>query len=166
MNALPEIAVRRWRILASAMLSFFAVGMTFFAVPPLIGTLRASFALSNLEIGLLMGAIAVPAIVLSVPLGSALDRWPPRAAGLAGLGVMLVGAVAFAVAPGYGWLLAGRLAFGAGAPPIFLPDLSHGRQTMIYVTRLDHNTMVVNVLFRVRASSRMRRITAASFRWG
>ncbi len=115
MNALPEIAVRRWRILASAMLSFFAVGMTFFAVPPLIGTLRASFALSNLEIGLLMGAIAVPAIVLSVPLGSALDRWPPRAAGLAGLGVMLVGAVAFAVAPGYGWLLAGRLAFGAGA---------------------------------------------------
>jgi predicted MFS family arabinose efflux permease len=114
-NALPEIAAHRWRILASAMLSFFAIGMTFFAIPPLIGTLRASFALSNLEIGLLMGAIAVPAIVLSVPLGAALDRWPPRAAGLAGLAAMLMGAVAFATAPGYGWLLAGRLAFGAGA---------------------------------------------------
>ena len=115
MNAPFEVASHRWRILASAMLSFFAVGMTFFAVPPLIGNLRVSFALSNFEIGFLMGGIAAPAIVLSVPLGAALDRWPPRAAGLAGLGAMLVGAVAFVVAPGYGWLLAGRLVFGAGA---------------------------------------------------
>src|SRR5512142_3369655 len=97
------------------MVTFFAVGMTFFAVPPLIGPLRAAFALSNLEIGLLMGAIAAPAIALSLPLGAALDRWPPRAAGLAGLAAMLVGAVAFAAAPAYAWLLAGRLVFGAGA---------------------------------------------------
>jgi predicted MFS family arabinose efflux permease len=106
---------RRWLVLASAMVSFFAVGMTFFAVPPLIGTLRALFALSNLQIGLLMGSIAVPAIVLSLPLGAALDRWPPRAAGFLGLAVMLVGAVLFALASGYGWLLAGRLLFGTGA---------------------------------------------------
>jgi len=110
-----ELAAQRWRILASAMLSFFAVGLTFFAVPPLITPLRASFALSNLEIGLLMGAIAAPAIVLSAPLGAALDRWPPRAAGLIGLTAMLLGSVTFAVAPAYGWLLAGRLVFGAGA---------------------------------------------------
>ncbi len=97
------------------MLSFFAVGLTFFAVPPLVGNLRADFALSNLQIGLLMGAIAAPAIVLSVPLGAALDRWPPRAAGLWGLASMLAGSAAFAVAPSYGWLLAGRLVFGAGA---------------------------------------------------
>ncbi len=96
------------------MLSFFAVGMTFFAVPPLVGTLRTSFALSNLAIGLLMGAIAVPAIALSVPLGAALDRWPPRAAGLGGLALMLVGAATFAAAPSYGWLVAGRLLFGIG----------------------------------------------------
>jgi predicted MFS family arabinose efflux permease len=96
------------------MLSFFAVGMTFFAVPPLYVTLRTSFALTNLAIGLLMGAIAVPAIALSIPLGAALDRWPPRAAGLAGLATMLVGATAFAAAPSYGWLVAGRLLFGIG----------------------------------------------------
>jgi predicted MFS family arabinose efflux permease len=107
--------VHRWRILASAMLTFFAIGVTFFAVPPLIGVLRASFALSNLELGFLMGAIAAPAIVFSVPLGAALDRWPPRAAGLGGLAAMLVGSAAFALAPSYGWLLAGRLLFGAGA---------------------------------------------------
>jgi predicted MFS family arabinose efflux permease len=114
MSAQTDIAAHRWRVLASAMLSFFAVGMTFFAVPPLYGTLRTSFALSNLAIGLLMGAIAVPAIVLSIPLGAALDRWPPRAAGLVGLTTMLVGATTFALAPSYGWLVAGRLLFGIG----------------------------------------------------
>lgn len=97
------------------MVSFFAVGTTFFAVPPLVPTLRATFNLSNLALGLLMGAIAVPAIALSVPLGAALDRWPPRTAGLGGLAAMLLGAVLFAAAPSYPWLLGGRLLFGAGA---------------------------------------------------
>jgi len=109
-----DVAARRWRVLASAMVSFFAVGITFFAIPPLIPTLRVTFALSNLSIGLLMGAIAVPAIALSIPIGAALDRWPPRAAGLAGLTAMLVGAAVFAAAPGFAWLVAGRLLFGAG----------------------------------------------------
>jgi MFS family permease len=109
-----DITVHRWRVLASAMVSFFAVGMTFFAVPPLIPTLRAVFALSNLSIGFLMGVIAVPAIALSIPLGAALDRWPPRLAGLVGLAAMLVGAVGFAAAPGFAFLLAARLIFGVG----------------------------------------------------
>ena len=114
MRAEAGIAVRRWRVLASAMVSFFAVGMMFFAVPPLGPTLRATFGLSNLAIGLLMGAGAAPAVLLSLPLGAALDRWPPRAAGLAGLATMLVAGVGFAVAPSYGWLLASRLLFGIG----------------------------------------------------
>lgn len=97
------------------MVSFFAVGATFFAVPPLVPTLRETFSLSNSAIGLLMGTIAIPAIVLSIPLGAALDRWPPRTAGLGGLAAMLLGAVLFAGAPSYPWLLGGRLLFGAGA---------------------------------------------------
>jgi predicted MFS family arabinose efflux permease len=109
------LAQRRWLVLASAMVSFFAVGMTFFAVPPLIATLRGSFGLSNLAIGALMGAIAVPAIVLSIPFGIAVDRWSGRRSGLAGLGLMLAGAVAFAVAPTYEVLIAGRVVFGVGA---------------------------------------------------
>jgi len=110
-----DLGPRRWWLLASAMVSFFAVGTTFFVVPPLVDTLRAGFALSNFAIGALMGAIAVPAIALSIPLGAALDRWPPRAAGLAGLATMLMGAALFALAPTFAWLLGGRLLFGAGA---------------------------------------------------
>ena len=51
MSTEAEIGTRRWRVLASAMVTFFAVGMMFFAVPPLGATLRATFGLSNLAIG-------------------------------------------------------------------------------------------------------------------
>ncbi|MFH1177630.1 MAG: MFS transporter [Acidobacteriota bacterium] len=106
---------RRWLVLASALVSFFAVGVTFFAVPPLVPLLRELFALSNLQAGLLMGAIAFPAIILSIPLGLAVDRWDPRSTGLAGLALMALGGALFAYAPGYAFLIGGRLVFGVGA---------------------------------------------------
>jgi len=105
---------RRWLVLASAVVSFFAVGVTFFAVPPLIPQLVERYGLSNLRVGLLMGSIAMPAIVLSIPLGSAVDRWSARKSGVAGLLLMGVAAVLFAVAPSYGILLLARLLFGIG----------------------------------------------------
>jgi len=108
------LETRRWLVLASAVVSFFAVGVTFFAVPPLIPELVTRFGLSHLRVGLLMGAIAAPAIVLSIPLGAAVDRWPARAAGNFGLATMAVGAVLFATAPHYELLLLGRLLFGVG----------------------------------------------------
>ena len=110
----PDLGKRRWLILLSALLSFFTVAVTFFAVPPLVSELAMRFTLSHLEIGVLMGAIAVPAIFLSIPLGAAIDLWPARAAGNAGLLMMLLGAVIFALAPSYAILLAGRLVFGVG----------------------------------------------------
>ena len=82
---------RRWLILLSAVVSFFAVGTTFFAVPPLVPQLTAVFGLSHFEIGLLVGAIAFPAIVLSIPFGAAVDRWPARAAGICGLAAAACG---------------------------------------------------------------------------
>jgi predicted MFS family arabinose efflux permease len=109
-----ELASRRWLILASTVVSFLSVGVTFFAVPPLIPELVARFNLSRLAIGVLMGAISVPAILFSIPLGAAIDRWPARAAGNVALGLMTVGAFLFAIAPGYGALLVGRILFGFG----------------------------------------------------
>jgi len=109
-----DLASRRWLILASTAVSFLAVGVTFFAVPPLGSELVARFGLSHFAIGLLMGAIGVPAIFLSIPLGAAVDRWPARATGNASLALMLVGSILFAMAPSYAILLVGRLVFGLG----------------------------------------------------
>jgi len=67
-----------------------------------------------------MGAIAIPAVFISISLGSAVDRWPARATGVVGLIVMAVGATAFALAPNYLSLLTGRLVFGIGGLTINL----------------------------------------------
>jgi len=109
-----DLTSRRWLVLAASVFCFFAVGATFFVVPPLIPELGARFALSHLQVGLLMGAIAVPAVFLAIPVGLAVDRWPPFRTGLASLAVMVVGAVVFATAPSFGMLVAGRLLFGLG----------------------------------------------------
>ncbi len=114
MDVPTGLSRRRWLILASSVLSFFAVGATFFAVPPLVPELVRRYHLGQFEVGLLMGAISAPAILLSIPLGLGVDRWRPRASGLAGLLLMGTGALAFAVAPSYTVLLAARLLFGIG----------------------------------------------------
>jgi predicted MFS family arabinose efflux permease len=114
MSNQSTLAHRRWLILASSVVSFFAVGVTFFAVPPLVPQLIEIFELTHLQIGVLMGAIAIPAVVVSIPLGSAVDRWPARATGTIGLSVMAVGAAVFALAPSYSALVIGRVVFGVG----------------------------------------------------
>jgi len=108
------LSFRRWKILFASVLSFFSVGATFFAVPPLIPELIRRFDLGHMEIGILMGAIAIPAVLLSIPLGAAVDRLPTRRSGEVALGIMLTGAVIFALAPQYFLLLLGRLLFGLG----------------------------------------------------
>jgi MFS family permease len=95
-----ETRGRRWLVLASAVASFFAVGVGFFSVPPVLPALAARLAIDNLMAGVLMGSIAIPAIVLSLPLGAALDRWPARAAGAWGLALMAAGGDCAPALPG------------------------------------------------------------------
>jgi len=114
MTASIDLASRRWWVLFASVVSFFAIGATFFVVPPLIPELVARFGLSHAQVGLLMGAISFPAVALAIPVGMAIDHWPPRRAGLLGLALMLIGAVAFAVAPSFWVLFVGRLIFGVG----------------------------------------------------
>ena len=114
MTSTTDLASRRWLVLSASVFSFFAIGATFFVVPPLIPELVARFGLSHLQIGLLMGSISFPAVVIAIPVGLAVDRWPPLKAGLAGLSLMVVGAVLFATAPSFAVLFVGRLIFGIG----------------------------------------------------
>lgn len=114
MTSADSPGTRRWLVLASSVVSFFAVGVSFFAVPPLIPQLVGRYGLSNFKVGVLMGAIAIPAILLSIPLGLAVDRWNPRKTGLAGLLLMGGAGVLFALAPSYAVLLLARLLFGIG----------------------------------------------------
>ena len=108
------LSERRWLILLSSVFSFFAIGATFFVVPPLVPELVSRFGMSHFKVGLLMGAISVPAVFLAIAVGLAVDRWEPRRVGVLSLGLMFVGAVGFATAPTFGLLFTGRLLFGVG----------------------------------------------------
>jgi len=114
MNTTSSLTDRRWLVLLSSVFSFFAIGATFFVVPPLVPELVSRFGLSHFKVGLLMGAISVPAVLLAIVVGLAVDRLPPRRVGVLSLGIMFVGAVVFATAPSFGLLFTGRLLFGVG----------------------------------------------------
>jgi predicted MFS family arabinose efflux permease len=114
MTSTADLTSRRWLVLFASVFSFFAIGATFFVVPPLIPELVARFGLSHLQIGLLMGSISFPAVVIAIPVGLAVDRWPPLKTGLAGLCLMVAGSAMFATAPTFVVLFAGRLVFGIG----------------------------------------------------
>jgi predicted MFS family arabinose efflux permease len=113
-TASSDLTSRRWLVLFASVFSFYAIGVTFFVVPPLIPELETRFGLSHFQVGLLMGAISVPAVFLSVVIGLAIDRWPARRTGAIGLTLMLVGSIGFAVAPSFAVLVAGRFVFGIG----------------------------------------------------
>jgi predicted MFS family arabinose efflux permease len=114
MTTTSPLTDRRWLILLSSVFSFFAIGSTFFVVPPLVPELVARFGLSHFKVGVLMGAISVPAVLLAIIVGLAVDRLAPRRVGVVSLGIMFVGAVIFATAPTFGLLFVGRLLFGVG----------------------------------------------------
>jgi predicted MFS family arabinose efflux permease len=107
-------AGRRWFVLFSSVFSFFAIGATFFVVPPLVPQLIERFGLSNFQIGILMGSISLPAVFLAVVVGMAVDRWPPLRIGIIFFSLMIAGATTFALAPTFPTLVAGRLVFGIG----------------------------------------------------
>jgi len=56
-------------------LTEFAVGVSFFSIPPLINEIKESFAISNAEVGLLMAIPNIAFVVFSIFIGVFVDKW-------------------------------------------------------------------------------------------
>lgn len=56
-------------------LTEFAVGVSFFSIPPLINEIKESFAISNAEVGLLMAIPNMAFVVFSISIGIFVDKW-------------------------------------------------------------------------------------------
>jgi cyanate permease len=56
-------------------LSEFAVGVSFFSIPPLINEIKESFAISNAEVGLLIAIPSIVFVVFSIFIGVFVDKW-------------------------------------------------------------------------------------------
>jgi len=83
-------------------------------VAPAIPLLRADLGLSLGRAGWLVSAITAVAALLGTPAGLWVRRRGGRRALLAGLAILAVTGTAGAAAPGLGWMLAARVAEGAG----------------------------------------------------
>jgi ACDE family multidrug resistance protein len=87
-------------------------------VSPLLPSIRAGFHLSAPEAGLVVGAYALPSLVMTVPLGVAADLWGAKRLLVASLAVFGAAGVGAATSPTFPALLAWRLLQGAAAAPL------------------------------------------------
>ena len=116
---LPRLTGYKWVILAVGLGSQTAISAVRQGLPSIAPALRDTYALSLQQLGLVLAAINVGIVLTLFVWGVLADRIGERtvlAAGLAAAAGALVGA---ALAPSFGWLLAGLLAAGmAGASAI------------------------------------------------
>ncbi len=116
---LPRVTGYKWVILAVGLGSQTAISAVRQGLPSIAPALRDTYALSLQQLGMVLAAINVGIVLTLFVWGVLADRIGERtvlAAGLAAAAGALVGA---ALAPSFGWLLAGLLAAGmAGASAI------------------------------------------------
>jgi predicted MFS family arabinose efflux permease len=105
----------RWTELLLLSLARTSMGVQFQAVgalgPLLVGTLVTDYA----ALGTLIGAYSLVGVAVAMPAGWLLARFGDRRVLLAGLGLMALGGLLLALAPGFGLALLGRLVAGGGA---------------------------------------------------
>jgi MFS family permease len=103
-----------WVVLFVVFLASAAAPLNQFKVPPMMPLLMESFRLDLSMAGLLMSLFAVTGFILALPAGFILQRLGPKAAGLIAAGCTAIGAVAGALSPSTGLLLASRVIEGIG----------------------------------------------------
>ena len=104
----------RWLALFTCYFLFISNGFLFFFVPPLLPLLRADIPMDDLAVGWLQGMYAIPAVLLALALGSLLDRWDTRRAGIAAALLMIGGNVVFNLGGNYALMCAARFVVGIG----------------------------------------------------
>ncbi len=86
--------------------------------------LAREFALDARDLSVLASIFFLSFALVQIPLGMAIDRYGPRAVILATAMVVILGAVYFALARGYGDLVAARLIIGLGCSSFLMAPLA------------------------------------------
>ena len=113
----------RWAILAVCVLGFIQTHVHRVGFAPLIPTFIADMGLGYAAAGTIMASYFWTYALMQVPVGVLTDRLGARRVMLACMGVMAVGALAFALAHTWTQSLLARCVVGAGAAATWLPGL-------------------------------------------
>lgn len=114
---------KRWRIFAVFAVMYLVAYFYRVSMAVIARDLAADLALDASRIGMLSGALFYAFALAQIPLGPLLDRFGGRiVVSLAGL-VTVAGSFTFALAPGYGALLGGRILIGMGTACVLMGAL-------------------------------------------
>lgn len=86
--------------------------------------LAREFDLKATDLSFLSSIFFLSFAAAQIPLGVAIDRFGPKAAILTTAAIMLAGAALFALAPGFGGLVTGRLLIGIGCSSFYMGALA------------------------------------------
>lgn len=105
---------RAWIVVGAATLAQAGSSFVLQGLGALAGFLQESFLLGTTAVGLLITVAGLPTIIGLLGVGDLLDRRHEGKIVFAGAMITAGGALLVALAPGFGWLLAGLLIIGAG----------------------------------------------------
>ncbi len=104
-----------------ALLSAFALSQAFRTVTSILApSLQAEFALTGRALGAFAGLFGLSFGVAQLLMGIGVDVYGIRRTVLTAFSLAIAGALVSALAPSYGWLMAGQLLIGVGCSPAFL----------------------------------------------
>lgn len=106
----------RWLVVLAALGGGVAAAAQVGKASAAMPLLRAEFGVSLTAVSFYLAVFSLGAALLGLTVGLAAQRFGPLRAGIAGLAVMSVASLAGAVAPGWQFLLAARLAEAVGLP--------------------------------------------------
>ncbi|HUC65351.1 MAG TPA: MFS transporter [Stellaceae bacterium] len=112
---MPTIRPNRWSVLAVLFLSRTAMGFQFQSVASSAAVLAHALSIDYTEIGTLIGLYTLPGVVIALPGGMLDRRLGDRQICVAGLALMIAGALLFALGASSVAGFAGRLVSGTGA---------------------------------------------------
>lgn len=116
----PSRAQPLW-VMLLALLSGFALSQAYRTTTAIVAQgLQADFGLQASSLGAFAGLFGLSFGVAQLLMGIALDRYGLRRTVLAAAPLGIAGAALSALAPSYGWLMAGQILIGVGYSPAFV----------------------------------------------
>ncbi|WP_227001390.1 MFS transporter [Pulveribacter suum] len=117
----PSPPAPRLALMLLALLSAFAMSQAFRTVTAILApSLQADFGLTGQALGAFAGLFGLSFGVAQLLMGIGVDVYGLRRTVLAAFSLAIAGSALSALAPSYGWLMAGQLLIGVGCSPAFL----------------------------------------------
>lgn len=105
----------KWVVLAISFLQILTFAITLQVLPPIFDNITKDIAFTSTQAGTLMGAYAIPAILISFLIAYSIKKVSPKTMIILGQIIMIIGLIAFSFSDTYLSLLIWRIFIGIGA---------------------------------------------------